>query len=105
MKYEVKFTNQFKKDLNWRRNRIKIWISCTRLSVSLLTEVRWMQGTGIMICPVIIREQENVTLNRTGFWYMKSGMKCLFFCYTASERMRNCLRNKRIKQQVYPTPV
>lgn len=66
MKYDVQFTNQFKKDLKLAKSRTRIWINCLRLSIFLQTAVRWMPDTKIMVLQAIIKEHVSVTLNRTG---------------------------------------
>lgn len=67
MKYEIKFTNQFKKDLklakkqNWDLDKLFDAVKFLRMAA------HWMQNIATMTCPAIIRGQENATLNRIGY--------------------------------------
>ena len=49
MKYEVKFTNQFKRDLKLAKSRGKILISFSRLSVPLQRVKNWIRNIVIII--------------------------------------------------------
>ena len=56
-----------------------------------------MQDIAIMIYPVIIKGQENVTLNLTGFWFMKSVTRYWYLCFIVLGRIQNYLRNSMEK--------
>ena len=93
MKYEVKFTKQFKKDLKLAKKQNKDLDKLFEVVNILAEGAHLTQGIVTMICPVIKKGQENVTLSQTGFLFMKSGMRCLCSCFIALERTRSYLRN------------
>lgn len=54
---------------------------------------RWMKKIAVMTYPAIIREQENVTSNRAGYWYMNFGTMCLFSYSIVLVRIQNYSKN------------
>ena len=81
MKYEIKFTNQFKKDIKLAKKQNKN----LKLSIE------------IMIYQETIREQENVTQNRIGFQYMKLEMMYSYLCFIDLAHIQSFLKNKTKK--------
>ena len=80
MKYEVKFTNQFKKDLKLAKKQNK--------NLDKLFEIMNILADGGILdakyhAHNLSCKQENVISNQISFWYMKSWMMCLFSCYIA----------------------
>ena len=64
MKYDIQFTNQFKKDLKLAKKQNKDLDK-------LFEAVRWMQNTGIMTLQETIKARVSVTSNRTGCSFMR----------------------------------
>ena len=67
MKYEVKFTSQFKKDLKLAKKQNKDLDKLFEVVNILADGALWMQSIVTMICQEIIKAQENVILNLIGF--------------------------------------
>lgn len=78
MKYDVQFTNQFKKDLKLAKKQNKNLDTLFEVIDILADGVRWMRNTGIMISQETTKVLVNVTLNRTGYLFMRFVEMCLF---------------------------
>lgn len=67
MKYDVQFTNQFKKDLKLEEKQNKNLNKLFEvIEIFLLTVKRLMQDTKTMALQVIIKARVNATLNLIG---------------------------------------
>ena len=67
MKYDVQFTNQFKKDLKLEEKQKKNLNKLFEvIEIFLLTVKRLMQDTKTMALQVIIKARVNATLNLIG---------------------------------------
>ena len=67
MKYDVQFTNQFKKDLKLAEKQNKNLNKLFEvIEIFLLTVKRMMQDTKTMALQVIIKARVNATLNLIG---------------------------------------
>ena len=63
MKYDIQFTNQFKKDLKLAKKQNK--------SIFWRMAVRWKQNTETTILQVTIKARVSVILNQTGYSFMR----------------------------------
>ena len=75
MKYDVQFTNQFKKDLKLEEKQNKNLNKLFEvIEIFLLTVKRLMQDTKTMALQVIIKARVNATLNLIGCQLMRFGI-------------------------------
>lgn len=75
MKYDVQFTNQFKKDLKLEEKQNKNLNKLFEvIEIFLLTVKRLMQDTKTMALQVIIKARVNATLNLIGCQFMRFGI-------------------------------
>ena len=92
MKYEVKYTNQFRKDLKIAKKQHKDLEELFRvINILALMAVLWIQNIATTALREITREPGNVISNQTGCLSMSTGTMCLCLCYIDLDRMLNCL--------------
>ena len=73
MKYAVKFTSQFKKDLKLAKSKARTWTGFLRSGIFLLKAASSIPRTMTMNFPESTRGRANAISNLTGFCYMRSG--------------------------------
>ena len=71
MKYDIQFTNQFKKDLKLAKKQNKNLDKLFEVIDILANGGTWMQNTGIMTLQETIKARVSVTSNRTGCSFMR----------------------------------
>lgn len=71
MKYDIQFTNQFKKDLKLAKKQNKNLDKLFEVIVFWRMAVRWKQNTEITILQATIKVLASATLNQTGCLFMR----------------------------------
>ncbi len=71
MKYDIQFTNQFKKDLKLAKKQNKNLDKLFEVIDILANAVRRKQNTGIMTLQETTKARVSVTLNQTGYSFMR----------------------------------
>ena len=92
MKYDIQFTNQFKKDLKLAKKQNKNLDKLFEV-IDILANDGWIQNTKTMTLQATIRARVSVILNRTSCLFMRFVEMFLFWCFIALVRILSCLRN------------
>ena len=97
MKYQIEMSTRFKKDYKLAKKRGYNMNLLKEVIDILANEIRFRKNILIIRFQVIIEVQENVILNRIGYWFTELRKICLCWVWLEQELIAICFNKNRCR--------